>query len=569
MKINIRMKILIPATILIIVICVVMGMYSYQCIQDGMVEMGVEEAEMASKIVLDILDADQLQDLKPGCEDTKEYQTILNNFRFAQEKYEIAYLYTLYTENGIVYYGIDSDTSENQAKFGEECETSYEELAEVFSGKEYIMDYIEHSEYGDLISVYKPIINTKGNIVGVLGCDYDAAHVIERLKVNSLNIMKISVLCLVMSLIILNIIVSRITKSLKLVNKKIYDLVNNEGDLTQKIEIKTGDELEVIANNVNNLLNYMHNIMLNISESASMLSQSTKLVVDDLTNAEVSITDITSTMEQMSAAMEETSDSVGKVNEVIAEISIGIEIITGNADMGSEVSCDVMEKVDKIYETAKISQQEARIKAQEVITQMNEKIQKSKKVEEISVLTNNIIAITSQTNLLSLNASIEAARAGDAGRGFAVVADEIGKLAMNSAENAAQIQKVSSEVIDAVNDLAKKAEDMLTFVENTTMAGYEKLLEISKNYRDDTNDYNEMMLAFAAECREVKERIENIEDAVGAINVAVGESTKGITNVTENSVDLKTAVVGVGNEADSNMNIAIDLSEEVGKFKLN
>ena len=569
LKISIRMKILLPATLLIIAICTSMGIYSYTCIYDGMVEMGIEEANMASQIVIDILDADKLDTLKTGCEKTDDYQLILNDLRKTQEKYGIAYLYTLYTDGNTVYYGVDADDSEEQFAFGDECETSYEELAGAFAGEDYVMDYIDHTEFGDLISVYKPIVNTQKEVIGVLGCDYDASGVMQRLTTSTLNVIKVSVLCLVVSLIVINIIVGKIANSLKVVDRKIYDLVNNEGDLTQELEIKTGDELEVIAGNVNNLLGYIRDIMLKISESSVELSGSSRAVVDDLGNAELSITDISATMEEMSAAMEETSASLGQVNETLSTIATAIEIITGNADMGGEASGDAMGKADEIYEDAKVAQREAIAKAQTVIDEMNEKIQKSKKVEEISVLTNNIINITSQTNLLSLNASIEAARAGEAGRGFAVVADEIGKLAQNSAENAAQIQAVSAEVISSVNDLAKKAEEMLVFIEETTMAGYEKLLETSQSYRDDIGDINQMMMAFAAECEEVKESIDNIKEAIDAIDIAVEENTKGITNVTELSVDLTTVVMKVGNEAESNMNIAGSLNEEVSKFKLN
>ena len=79
LKLSIRKKILIPTTLLVIAICASMGIYAYTCIHDGMVDMGVEEAGMAAQIVVDILDADVLGELEPGCENKKEYHSHRND----------------------------------------------------------------------------------------------------------------------------------------------------------------------------------------------------------------------------------------------------------------------------------------------------------------------------------------------------------------------------------------------------------------------------------------------------------------------------------------------------------
>lgn len=109
-------------------------------------------------------------------------------------------------------------------------------------------------------SVYMPIKNSDGAIVGVLGYDYNASGVVEKLGAITKQIILIAVICLVAALLILSIIVGRIMRSLRRVDQKIYDLVHNEGDLTQKLEINTGDELELIANNVNALLEHIRKL---------------------------------------------------------------------------------------------------------------------------------------------------------------------------------------------------------------------------------------------------------------------------------------------------------------------
>lgn len=567
-RLSIREKILWPAILLILAVCIILGLTAYVNINKGMVAMGVEEAQMAAKVAQSAVDGDLVKTLKAGDEETEAYQTLITAMRDVQQNFGIAYLYTLYTDGSKVYYGVDTDQSEKQAKIGKEFEKSYEQLAATFGGEDSVQEYIDNTGYGNVISVYKPVTDSTGAVVAVIGCDYDAEDVVTQLNQITRTVLIVTVACLLIAVAMIGIIIGKISKNLRRVDRKLYDLVHNEGDLTQELEIHTGDELELIAGNVNALLGYIRTIMLNIAADSEKLNLSSKNVVTNLSSAEVNITDVSATMEQMSAAMEETSASLSQVNTSIGTVYETIQKISGNAEEGRNSTQEVMKNAASIYEEAAKTQQTAHAQANELAAVVNEKIEQSKAVEEISNLTANIIGITEQTNLLALNASIEAARAGEAGKGFAVVADEIGKLATNSSETAAQIQQVSAEVIQAVNELAQKAQQMLAFMDEVAMGGYEKLLETSRDYQNNVGQINQMMQDFANESVQVRGSVDQIKDAVAAINLAVEESAKGVTGVTETAVDLTSRVGDIGNEANSNMNIAELLNVEVNKFKL-
>lgn len=567
-KMSIRMKVLIPASLLMLSVSVALGITAYKSLERGMVAMGVEQARITAESALDIIDGDVIEKLEPGCEDTKIYQETLASMREVQQKYGIAYLYTLYTDGTNVYYGIDTDSSEEQLMVGDLFEFSYDELADCFAGKEYVQDYIDVTEYGNLITAYLPITNSEGEVVAILGCDYDGTTVMGQIETAIKTIVVLAIFYNVLAMVVLNIVIVKIMKSLKMVDQKIYDLVNSEGDLTQKLDVQTGDEMELIAENVNKLLEYIRGIMLNIAGNSMQLNNSSQAVVKNLSSAEENITDVSATMEEMSASMEETSASLNQISGAIGMVYEAIETISVNANEGKASSEEIMRKAAGIYEKAVQDQKDAKLLAQDMADIVNDRIEKSQSVEEISALTSTIIGITEQTNLLALNASIEAARAGEAGRGFAVVADEIGKLASNSAETATQIQRVSTQVVGAVNELAAKAEEMLTFLDETAMNGYEKLLETSKNYQSDVHDLSQKMQEFADESGQIKRSIDEIKASISTVGIAVEESAKGVSNVTEMSVDITTSVSDIENEANSNMSIANLLNSEVSKFKL-
>lgn len=565
-RLTIRAKILIPSIIIVVLVCGLMGYNSYTRFEKSMVRMGVEEADMAATIVADSLDAKLVYKVTVGSEGTQVYQNLQGDLRKKQKACGIAFLYTLYTDGKKVYYGVDSD--EDAAKVGDEFADSYAELEPVFGGKEYIQDYIDHTEDGDLITVYKPIEDNAGKVVAILGCDYDASSITAELQKAVVQTLQIGGICLILAILILTIIVSRITKGLMQVNAKIYDLVHNEGDLTQKLDVRSGDELELIAGNVNELLAYIRKIMIGISSGSMRLMSSSRKMVDHLSSADESITDVSATMQEMSAAMEETTSSLNQITEAIDEIYSSVERIAGNADAGKVSSQEMESRASGANDAAAEGQKKANIETEKMADSLNEKIAKSKSVEQIEILTSNIIEITEQTNLLALNASIEAARAGEAGRGFAVVADEIGKLAGNSADAAAKIRQVSAEVIQAVDELAEGSQQMIEFVRNSTEEGFGGLVATSENYATDANAMRAMMEQFAQTAEELRSTMDGIRESISAVNIAVEESAKGIAGVSESSVQLTGNVNDIQSEASDNNGIAEELATEVGKFKL-
>lgn len=566
--IGIRTKILFPTTIAIILLCVVMGLNSYLRTKEGLIAMGVEEAQMAAIISTKVIDADLVAALSAENKNNEEYSVLFNTMLGVKQDCGIQYLYTLYTDGSKVYYGIDADNTENINDFGTVFDVSYEELKSVFGGEMYVQDYIDSTADGDLITAYMPLADSGGNIVGIVGCDYDASGVVERLDLAMMRVIQISFICLFIALFVLNFMVGKVIRRLRKVDSKIYELVHSDGDLTQTLDVHTGDEMEMIAENVNELLRHIREIMLSISDNSERLKESSRMVSSKLSNAETEITDVSSVMEEMSAAMEESSASLDQTNESIQQIFESIENINEQAGSGSVSSNEIMKNASEIHSRAVEEKQEAVIQVADMAASVQQKIEKSKNVEAIRELTKNIINITEETNLLALNASIEAARAGEAGRGFAVVADEIGKLAANSAASATEIQRVTDDVIQTVDELAAEAEEMLTFMNKTAIGGYEKLLETSESYQSNVGDMDEMMQRFAVESEQLKMSMDEIRIALESVKTAVNESALGVTNVTETAVRLTGNVRDIGKEADSNLEIVDRLNDEVGKFKL-
>ncbi len=566
-KLGIAAKILLPASLVLIITCGIIGLQSYMSSKKGMVNLGRKTSETVARAASTSVDRNTLKMIVDGKAGSTLQQTFHQSLIGLQSKYDVTYIYALYKDGDKTVYAGDS-AEEDPASPGDEYKDDKKLVAQAFSGKIATTPEITRSEDGDLITTYFPVADTGGKVYAVIACDYDASGITQELRINEIRIVGVTLVMLFISLLVMNLIVRSISRNLKKVNDKVYDLVHNEGDLTQTLDIKTGDETELMADNINELLAYMRGIMRNISGSSTNLKSASGKIASSLNDAQQDATDVSATMEEMAAAMEETSANLHEIGDAVENIYEAIGQVATKSNDGKKFSSDIRGRAEVAGQEAEAQQADARRRVEEMSQNVQSRIEASKAVEQINLLTENIIEITDQTNLLALNASIEAARAGEQGRGFAVVANEIGNLAQNSAQAAAEIQKVSKEVIDAVEQLAAEAQNMLHFMDETAMTGFQRLVDISTEFQSTAENMNDMMQDISGITDELQNDINSIKESTSAVNVAVEESAQGVTNAAGRSAHMVDSMREIGDEANSSNDISLNLSDEVGKFKL-
>lgn len=235
------------------------------------------------------------------------------------------------------------------------------------------------------------------------------------------------------------------------------------------------------------------------------------------------------------ARISENLNVIESVNENVSECTKKLDDLVSElleAAKRENVSSDDMEKsADKIQ---KLCAKKQKAMGASIETHKNSlllAIEESKKVSEITNLTADILTIASQTNLLALNASIEAARAGDAGRGFAVVADEIRLLADSSSTTAANIQKISGQVISAVDNLVDVTNQIMSTYSETIQSDYEEIRAAGENYYRDARHMNSVSEQFGVNTEILKGKIIDFTDSYENIRQSISDCAEDVDKV--------------------------------------
>ncbi len=566
MRFSIRNKILLGSLTVNILILVIMGFTIYAKVKTGLVSAAAQDTLSLVQVSSLQIEGGLLEILNEGDDLKSANMLVQRAMQKVLDHSNVNAIYTVGERNGKLVYL--SQPADEGIPIGEPVEQAYyEEMHTALGSNGYVVDQIQEEDDISIITAYAPVTNAEGTTVGILGIDYNAEAIVDALHSIVMMILSIGGLMLIISVGISIVLANGIASGLKKVNNKVSDLVSNNGDLTRKIEVKSNDEVSDIADNINNLLEYIRQVVRNIYAGSTKLTESSEAALNATVRTNDQLDGVAATMEQMSAAMEETSASLQQVQSSTRQIAEDVVVMNDNVQQGTSYAAGMKSRADEMYRNAEEEAHSAETEADRMTESLNDKIEKSKAVEKISQLTETILSIASQTNLLSLNASIEAARAGEHGRGFAVVAGEISNLAANSAETAREIQQISEEVIGNVNELVGESNRMVDFVRTKTIAGYKQLMDTGVQYQKDAEEISEMLHAMEESSVDIEESMGTVSTAMDDVSTAVEESARGVTDVAAAVADMSENMEENKNVAAENAQIAVQLDGEVNKFK--
>lgn len=341
----------------------------------------------------------------------------------------------------------------------------------------------------------------------------------------------------------------------------------NEGDLTERIPISTSDEIGQMASGINHFIEQLQGIIRKLKEESDNMENSVQIVMNQITDSKENVNSVSETMEDMAASMEEIAATLGQLSTGSNEVLNDLQQMDNRVKEGVTLVRNIKEHAALMYRRTLDGKNNTSKTIEEIREKLQKALEDSQSVQQINGMTEEILAITNQTNLLSLNASIEAARVGEAGKGFAVVAGEIRQLADGSTQTANNIQNISDIVTEAVGRLAGNAEAILKFIDENVMKDYDGFVEVVEQYEKDADSVNEIFEVFSTNTTEINQTMEAMNSGINDISTVVEDNARGVTNVADSVVTLATAIGEIQQETTGNQEISRRLNTEVSRFK--
>ncbi len=282
-----------------------------------------------------------------------------------------------------------------------------------------------------------------------------------------------------------------------------------------------------------------------------------------------------------------STESVQALSKLTTQLSTALGQIAGNTSAIRTSASDTQEdsvhiaeecsaiasyslqmrgRAEEVEQAARQQISAIRTRTEEILSSLDEAIQKSQSVQRISVLTKDILSISSSTDLIALNASLEATRAGSAGKGFAVVAREIRQLADSCAETAGHIQDVNTVVTEAVNYLAGNAQELVDYLSNAILFQFEQSAQSGKQYREDAVYIEHCMETFQRQAERLRTSMDEITTSITNISDAIEQAASGVNGAAGSTRSLVDDMAEITARMHTNQEIVEELQQQMELF---
>lgn len=543
----------------------ILGTFIYKRSQDALFERIQANAKNIASGAAMHIPGDLLDGIEAGQENEENYQVILEQLGLFRDSMELEYIYTLrHTGDGKFIFLVDADTEE-PAAIGDECEATDAMLQAVSEQVTTADAETFTDEWGTHISAYAPVMNGS-EMVGMVGVDISATWISEQMTDLRNLVIVIAILTYLMSLVVLGFIMNRFKKSIKKLNDKVSELASGSGDLTKEIDIHTGDELEVIADNMNVFISQVRHLVQDVARSTGEILATGEELSATVSENVRAMSQMNEEMTGISANMEESSASSHRLSQNLAESAADINAF---ADKVNEIRAMVQqanENAQKSCADAKENRENTLEAIRVLRIRMQQTNEDAQQIEKVKQIAEEISEIASETSMLSLNAQIEAARAGEQGRGFAVVATQVGQLSNDIDRAVTEINEINVQVLSAVAALTEVAEDMIRFVSEDVVKDYDAFAGLGEEYGNTTQTIREQMVQIGDQSTLISQNIAQINDSVQEITSAVVMTAESAGEIARSTGEISAGLENLNTTSLRNTHSSEVLNEQVNKY---
>ena len=565
LKLGLRVKILTPTIFLIVLGYLVNTTVTQTKFTNMLIQSGMNQASLAAQYVASSLNPDYVKTMKKGSEGSTIYLKLNSELSSIVENEEFDAAYAITKDaNGDYVYALDSSHSD---LIGSVIDYDEEQITLAFEGYAVTNNYIEEYEGVKIITSYYPLLDSAGYVSSVVGIDYNATELQNSINEQARNSAIRIVAFIAFTTSIVALILIMMVRDIGKVDSKLGEIAGSAGDLTQEVKVESNDEIGSIARHLNNLLQKLNNMMCSIKDSVDIVKSSTNDITSSCVRTNDEISMMSAAMQEIAASMEVVQDTVKSIGESFKMVIDVSKTISDSSNDKANSIKPIIENVNEIYDSSIKSREEASKYAEEISDKVSKKIKESEAVKEIDELTKTVLDIASQTKLLSLNASIEASRAGESGRGFSVVATEMGRLAEQSAEAASAIQKINKDVTEAVTGLTYESEKLIEFSKDVTDKGYTKLADLASEYKDTISSIGDDLLQFAESSSNLNSEINVVNESIDIVVMTVDECNHAINDVNTSVGSIMESTGTILESSDENSKNVETLSEYIDTFK--